>query len=136
MFTRRVVADCMTHTLHDASTTHTEKLDACCQYGCDVDLSERDAILARAEQIRPLLATEVAEPAVVRRRAIPSSDPDYPSGTVVRTAVARRRLPVPLARSARLRDPPRVARAGLGLPRREAGDLPAVPAVLRARTRS
>ena len=36
--------------LHDASTTHTQKLDACCQYGCDVDLLERDAILARAER--------------------------------------------------------------------------------------
>jgi hypothetical protein len=58
VFTRRVVADCMTHrcAMH---ATHTEKLDACCQYGCDVDLHERDAILARAEQIRPVLRAEV-----------------------------------------------------------------------------
>ena len=60
VFTRRVVADCMTHrcAMHE---TKTEKLDACCQYGCDVDLFERDAILARAANIKPVLRAEVRE---------------------------------------------------------------------------
>src|SRR5688572_23483259 len=31
------------------------KLDACCQYGCDVDLAERAAILGHASEIRALL---------------------------------------------------------------------------------
>src|SRR5204863_10004321 len=52
---------------------------------CDVDLAERDAILARAEQIRPLL-----RPDVQRREWFDNDleyDKDYPSGAVVRTEV-------------------------------------------------
>jgi Fe-S-cluster containining protein len=85
VFTRRVVADCMTHecAMH---ATHTTKLDACCQYGCDVDLFERDAILARAATIKPVLRAEVRELAWFDESE-PEHDPDVPSGTVVRTAV-------------------------------------------------
>lgn len=85
VFTKRVVADCMTHkcAMH---ATKTEKLDACCQYGCDVDLHERDAILARAESIKPVLAAEVRELPWFDESE-PEHDPDVPSGTVVRTAV-------------------------------------------------
>ncbi len=85
VFTRRVVADCMSHscTIRETSTV---KLDACCQYGCDVDLTERDAILARAESIRPVLAAEVRDLPWFDESA-PEQDPDTPSGTVVRTAV-------------------------------------------------
>ena len=45
VFTKRVVTDCMNYgcTIVDGNK---KKLDACCQYGCDVDLTERDAILA------------------------------------------------------------------------------------------
>ena len=85
VFTRRVVADCMTHACA-MQATHTEKLDACCQYGCDVDLHERDAILARAAMIRPVLAAEVRELPWFDESE-PEHDPDVPSGTVVRTAV-------------------------------------------------
>jgi Fe-S-cluster containining protein len=84
IFTRRLVADCMTHrcTMVDS---HSEKLDACCQYGCDVDLRERVAIEARSEQIRGLLRAEVKD----ARWFDPEQtmDPDYPSGAVVRTEV-------------------------------------------------
>jgi Fe-S-cluster containining protein len=85
VFLRRVVADCMSHqcTIHATSTV---KLDACCQYGCDVDLTERDAILARAESIRPVLAAEVRDLPWFDE-SNPETDPDTPSGTVVRTAV-------------------------------------------------
>lgn len=84
IFTRKLVADCMTHhcTMVD---THTEKLDACCQYGCDVDLRERDAILARAGDIRELLRAEVKDQPWFDDEI--EEDPDYPSGKVVRTAV-------------------------------------------------
>src|SRR3569623_1250377 len=83
--TKRGVADCMTH-MCAMHATHTEKLDACCQYGCDVDLFARDAILARAAAITPVLAAEVRE---LPRfdESEPEHDPDVPSGTVVRTAV-------------------------------------------------
>ena len=92
LFTRRLAPDCMEHRctiVQDeakaALAAPYEKLDACCQYGCDVDLAEREAILAREADIRALLRPEAAaarwfEPDV-------ETDPDYPSGAVVRTAV-------------------------------------------------
>jgi len=84
IFTRRLVADCMTHSCSMVET-HTDKLDACCQYGCDVDLRERDAIEARADDIRALLRPEVKQ----LRWFDPEEevDADYPSGRVVRTEV-------------------------------------------------
>ena len=85
VFTRRVVADCMSHAC-TIRETGTVKLDACCQYGCDVDLTERDAILARADAIRPVLSAEVRDLPWFDESA-PERDPDTPSGTVVRTAV-------------------------------------------------
>lgn len=85
VFTKRVVADCMTHpcAMHE---TGVEKLDACCQYGCDVDLYEKQAILARADSIKPVLAAEVRDLPWFDESE-PEQDPDVPSGTVVRTAV-------------------------------------------------
>ena len=84
IFTRRLAPDCMTHQCTMVET-HTLKLDACCQYGCDVDLRERDAILARADAIRPLLRADVAgKPWFETDEEV---DPDYPSGRVVRTEV-------------------------------------------------
>lgn len=84
IFTRKLAADCMTHdcTMVD---THTLKHDACCQYGCDVDLRERDAILAKADLIRPLLNAEVQNKPWFETDV--EQDPDYPSGAVVRTEV-------------------------------------------------
>jgi Fe-S-cluster containining protein len=84
IFTRRLVADCMTHTCTMVET-HTEKLDACCQYGCDVDLRERSAILERAGEIRALLRTEAKDAAWFETEE--EVDADYPSGRVVRTEV-------------------------------------------------
>lgn len=84
VFTRRVVVDCTNHpcAIHE---TGTRKNDACCQYGCDVDLYERDSIQARADQIRPLLRQEVQSLPWFDDSA-PECDPDTPSGTVIRTA--------------------------------------------------
>jgi Fe-S-cluster containining protein len=84
VFTRRVVADCMTHqcAMH---ATGAAKLDACCQYGADVDLGERDQILARAADIRPILRTDARDLAWFDESK-PERDADMPSGTMVRTA--------------------------------------------------
>ncbi len=84
VFTHRLAPDCMTHecTMVD---THTRKLDACCQYGCDVDLAERDAILLRGSTIRPLLRAEVRDLPWFEDEV--EHDLDYPSGAVVRTQV-------------------------------------------------
>jgi Fe-S-cluster containining protein len=84
IFTRQLAADCMTHQC-TMVPTHSPKLDACCQYGCDVDLAEREAIEARAGEIRSLLRPEVKD----ARWFDPEEevDADYPSGRVVRTEV-------------------------------------------------
>ena len=91
IFTRRVVADCMTHACQQVADDGTRLaharplLEACCQYGADVDLAERDNILAHADQIRALLvpAAQVA-PWFTTEVEV---DHDYPSGQHVRTAV-------------------------------------------------
>lgn len=86
VFIRRVVGDCMTH----ACRMHQEDrelLDACCQYGADVDVGERDRILVHAAQIRTILRAEA--------RTTPwftgdeQRDDDFPSGRHVRTRTFR-----------------------------------------------
>lgn len=84
IFTRRLVADCMTHHCSMVET-RSAKLDACCQYGCDTDVGERDAILAHADDIRPLLRQELREARWFDPEEL--ADDDYPSGRVVRTEV-------------------------------------------------
>lgn len=85
VFTRRVVADCMTHACATRETG-VHRNDVCCQYGCDVDLTERDAILARAAEIKSILHPEVRDLEWFDDSE-PEEDPDTPSGTVIRTAV-------------------------------------------------
>lgn len=84
IFTRRFVADCMTHhcTMVEA---HAERLDACCQYGCDVDLRERAEIEARSDEIRALLRADAKHAHWFKLEE--DVDADYPSGRVVRTEV-------------------------------------------------
>ena len=84
IFTRKLAADCMTHRCTMVETQR-EKLDACCQYGCDVDLHERAAIEAHAGDIRALLRSEAQ--GVRWFDTEEEIDPDYPSGRVVRTEV-------------------------------------------------
>jgi Fe-S-cluster containining protein len=84
IFTRTLVADCMTHQCKNLEP-HRDQLDACCQYGADVDVGERDKILAHAEQLRSLLRPQAAtSPWFTEHEEI---DQDYPSGRHVRTAV-------------------------------------------------
>jgi Fe-S-cluster containining protein len=83
VFLRRVVADCMTHRcrMHQEDREH---LDACCQYGADVDVGERDGILVHAAQIRGLLRAEARHMPWFTGDERP--DPDFPSGRLVRTS--------------------------------------------------
>ncbi|HUJ60933.1 MAG TPA: hypothetical protein VLX92_20660 [Kofleriaceae bacterium] len=85
VFVRRLVPDCMAHRCH-MHATGREQLDACCQHGCDVDLHERDAIVARAADIRALLRAEASATRWFDDDE-PERDPDAPSGTFVRTEV-------------------------------------------------
>ena len=63
--------------------SHTRKLDACCQYGADVDLHERDNILARADELRAILRPDAAAARWFSDELEP--DADMPSGQVTRT---------------------------------------------------
>ncbi|HEX3762472.1 MAG TPA: DUF3109 family protein [Kofleriaceae bacterium] len=84
IFTRRLAPDCMTHRCTMVEVGR-ELLDACCQYGCDVDLRERAAIEARSDEIRALLDPEVKHARWFDPQE--EEDADYPSGRVVRTEV-------------------------------------------------
>jgi Fe-S-cluster containining protein len=84
IFRKQLVPDCMTHSCEQREP-HWARLDACCQYGADVDLDERAAILSHAEQLRQILRPEAAAaPWFTEDEQL---DPDYPSGKYVRTAV-------------------------------------------------
>ncbi len=84
IYTRTIVHDCMAHSCAMARTG-APKLDACCQHGADVDLHERDAILARATELRALLSPDVAEAPWFHDEL--EHDPGLPSGACVRTRV-------------------------------------------------
>ncbi|MCG8423838.1 MAG: hypothetical protein MJE77_38570 [Proteobacteria bacterium] len=83
IFTKKVTPDCMSHSCRIIRRRKRSKLDACCRYGVDVDVGERDAILRRKGEIAALLRSDVA--------AMPwfddweTEDADYPSGRYVRT---------------------------------------------------
>ena len=83
IFTHRV-ADCMTHHCTTVATG-VQRFDVCCQYGCDVDLHERAAILDKAGAILPLLRADVRDQPWFDDEI--EEDDDYPSGQVVRSAV-------------------------------------------------
>lgn len=82
IFTRRIAADCMTHACTVVETRRT-RLDVCCQYGCDVDVAERDAILARKTELRAILRADARD--VPWFEAEETLAEDYPSGRIVRT---------------------------------------------------
>jgi Fe-S-cluster containining protein len=84
IFLRRVTADCMTHRCRTVEPDR-EKLDACCQYGADTDVAERDAILSHAAQIAALLRPDAAARSWFTTEEV--EDADFPSGRHVRTEV-------------------------------------------------
>jgi Fe-S-cluster containining protein len=59
------------------------KLDACCSYGADTDIAERDGILARRDEIAALLTEEAA---ATPWFSAEKPDKDFPSGVFVRTS--------------------------------------------------
>jgi Fe-S-cluster containining protein len=82
IFTKHIVADCMTHACRDRAPDRAH-LDACCQYGADTDLGERDRILAREVEIRALLLPDAQAAPWFTTRV--EHDGDFPSGQLVRT---------------------------------------------------
>ena len=85
VFIKRVVADCMTH---DCTQQVDQKMrhDACCQYGCDINLFEKAAIEKRREDIAKVMSPE-AQAAPWFDESEIFVDNDVPSGHVIRSAV-------------------------------------------------
>lgn len=84
IFVKTVTPDCMQHHCRLVHEHGRLQLDACCQYGVDVDVGERDAIRAHAADIAGILRAEVADRPWFEGPEI--ADPDFPSGRYVRTA--------------------------------------------------
>ncbi len=86
VFVDTLVADCMTHSCKLVTLGDTVRLDACCQYGADVDVGERDAILAKKSEIEQF----VNVPSDQWFSGEPTQDADFPSGAFVRTAAGEK----------------------------------------------
>ncbi len=86
IFVDRVVTECLGYTCreHVAGAAEPQvRLDACCQHGADVDVGERDQILARAAAIAAVLRPEAAAAPWFAPEV--EADPDFPSGARTRT---------------------------------------------------
>jgi Fe-S-cluster containining protein len=84
IFVKPVTPDCLRHRCRIAREHGRPMLDACCRYGVDVDVGERDAILARAADIASVMEPGAAASAWFEGDEC--VDPDFPSGRYVRTA--------------------------------------------------
>lgn len=84
IFFRRMAPDCMGFSCGEVAQGRV-RLDACCQYGADTDLGERDRILAERERLSPMLDSDRRAAAWFLDEFTP--DPEFPSGGSVRTNV-------------------------------------------------
>ena len=73
----------MSHQCKLTTLGNKVKLDACCQYGVDVDLGERDGILAHAAQIHSILSEQARDQPWFTGPE--HADVDFKSGRYVRT---------------------------------------------------
>lgn len=83
IFVLHLSPDCMSHECRLRKENDRVKLEACCQYGVDVDIGERDGILAHADQIKDILDAEVRDLPWFKSEV--TEDEDFPSGKFVRT---------------------------------------------------
>ena len=88
IFVFTFAADCMTHQCRCVTEDNRPRNDACCQYGADVLLPEKAAILGRAEQIASVMREDRKNPAEWFDERDPEEDPDVPGGILLRTATS------------------------------------------------
>lgn len=82
------VPDCMAHACRCRRESDRSRNDACCQYGADVFVPERRAILRRATEIASVLKENRRDPAGWFDERDPEPDPAAPGGIILRTATA------------------------------------------------
>jgi hypothetical protein len=90
VFVTRFAPDCMEHQCRCREEGNRVLADACCRYGADIGLHERESIEARAAEIAAVLDPAWRDPARWFDTSDPEEDPDYPAGVVIRTAVQGR----------------------------------------------
>lgn len=83
IFYSRLSPSCLDHECKIVREQPKGMADACCQYGVDVDLSERDNILQKREEIKALLFDKEASAEWFKTEV--NEDPDFPTGQFVRT---------------------------------------------------
>ena len=83
IFLERLASDCMSFECRLQNRAGQVKLDACCQYGVDTDLAERDGILRHRAEILQLLHTDARRQSWFSQ--VEYVDADFPSGRFVRT---------------------------------------------------
>ena len=83
IFIKKVAPDCLSHQCRLLNHGNRVKLEACCQYGVDVDVTERDRILEHEQQIAAILSAGARDQAWFSTDE--TVDPDFPSGLHVRT---------------------------------------------------
>lgn len=88
VFHLRFVRDCMRHACRCEDEGGRFLPDACCQHGADVDLFERDRIVAHADVIARVLRPEFRDPSRWFDASQPEPAPEFPSGVVIRTGLA------------------------------------------------
>jgi hypothetical protein len=94
IFRFQFAEDCMTHackieeSAEDAYDGACQQNDACCRYGCDVDLFERDRILEKAPLIAQVLRPELRDTTLWFDASNPEAS-DTPSGQLIRTGKQR-----------------------------------------------
>lgn len=89
IFSFQFAPDCMTHACRCRDEGDRKLNDACCQHGCDVDLYEKAAILARRAEVASVLDERFKDPSTWFDESDPEHDDQaYPSGTAVRSGRA------------------------------------------------
>jgi hypothetical protein len=88
IFTFTFTPDCMTHACRCREEDDRQRNDACCQYGADVLLPEKAAILRRSAEIASVLRDDRRDVAGWFDERDPERDPNAPGGIILRTATA------------------------------------------------
>jgi Fe-S-cluster containining protein len=82
------VSDCIQHRCLCRDENDRSRNDACCQYGADLLLPEKNAILRRAPEIASVLRPHLKDAGRWFDEREPGFDPDAPGGVVIRTATS------------------------------------------------
>ncbi len=126
-------ADCIQHQCRCREEGDRRRNDACCQYGADVLLPEKQAILRRAREVASILKPERRDTEHWFDERDPEEDPEAPGGILLRTATSDGNdetsgLHLPRAhRRARLRPASRRAAQRLRPRRDQAARVPPLP---------